>query len=240
MGVEVDQVDVVQAMDEDYDRGVGGSRVTRVVGRMIGIMGERLKERLAEQVAEQVGCGVDEVGIEPGGFRAPDGARYTLAEAAALAPREVVEVLRYTPQATDVVQTYGAFAAEVHVDPETGEVTTRRATCAVEVGKVVNAVGHRGQIDGGMAQGIGYALLEGQGYQDGRPTLHNLHEYKIPTVADMPPFEVTLLDPVPDLGITPIGEGPNCGLAAALGCAIMDAVGRPLDVPIHPEHLLAD
>jgi CO/xanthine dehydrogenase Mo-binding subunit len=149
-------------------------------------------------------------------------------------------VLRYTPQPQDVVETYSAFAAEVHVDPETGEVTTRRATCAVEVGNIINVVGHRGQIAGGIAQGIGYALLEGQRYQDGRPTMHNLHEYKIPTVMDMPSFEVTLLDPVPELGITPIGEGPNCGMAAALSCAVMDAVRRPLDVPIHPQQLLAD
>jgi CO/xanthine dehydrogenase Mo-binding subunit len=54
-------------------------------------------------------------------------------------------------------------------------------------GKIINMVGRRGQINGGIAQGIGYALLEGQNYQDGRPTTHNLHEYKIPTVLDMPP-----------------------------------------------------
>jgi CO/xanthine dehydrogenase Mo-binding subunit len=107
------------------------------------------------------------------------------------------------------------------------------------VGKLVNEVGHRGQIEGGMAQGIGYALLEGQHYQDGQPSLHNLHEYRIPNVMDMPRFEVRLLDPVPELGITPIGEGPNCGMAAALGCAIMDAVNRPLDIPIHLEHLVS-
>ena len=122
---------------------------------------------------------------------------------------------------------------------ETGKVTTRRATCAVEVGDVINMVGHRGQIDGGIAQGIGYALLEGQHYQDGQPSLHNLHEYRIPTVMDMPPFEVRLLDPVPELGITPIGEGPNCGMASALSCAIMDAVNHPLDIPIDPEQLLS-
>jgi aerobic carbon-monoxide dehydrogenase large subunit len=200
MGVGVEQVDIVQAMDEDYDRGVGGSRVTRVVGRMIAIMGERLRQRMSELVAEHAGWGVEEISVEPGGFRTPDGALYPFAEVAALAPRELVEVLRYTPQPRDVVGTYSAFAAEVHVDPETGALTTRRATCAIEVGKIINVVGQRGQIAGGIAQGIGYALLEGQRYQDGRPTMHNLHEYKIPTVMDMPPFEVTLLDSVEELG----------------------------------------
>jgi CO/xanthine dehydrogenase Mo-binding subunit len=240
MHVSVDQVDIVQTMEEDYDRGVGGSRVTRIVGRMIAIMGERLQKRMAELVAELDGWPVEDIGIESGGFRTPDGALHPFAEVAALSAREMVEILRYTPQPQDVVETYSAFAAEVHVDPETGQVTTRRATCAVEVGKVINVMGHRGQIDGGMAQGIGYALLEGQHYEDGQPSLHNLHEYRIPTVMDMPAFEVRLLDPVPELGITPIGEGPNCGMAAALGCAIMDVVNGPIDTPIHPERLVSD
>ena len=120
MGVHLDQVDIVQTMEEDYDRGVGGSRVTRIVGRMIAIMGERLQRRMAGLVAELAGWRVEEVGIESGGFRTPDGALHPLAEVAELAPQEMVEILRYTPQPQDVVDTYSAFAAEVHVDPRDG------------------------------------------------------------------------------------------------------------------------
>jgi len=240
MGVSVDRVRVVQTMENiEYDRGVGGSRITRVVGKMIGVTSQRMRDRLADLLAAEFGHDRAQIAIEFDGFRTPDGRLHTVADAASLAPSELVELFRYTPSSGDIVDTYEAVAVEVHVDDETGQLSLRRAVSAIEVGKVINPVMHRGQIDGGLIQGLGYALMEGIEFDDGRVTTANLHEYKLPTVADIPPFDSIVLPPEPALGITPIGEGPNCGMAAAVATAVIDAVSRSAPLPVRPEDLLA-
>src|SRR5207249_3680278 len=110
---------------------------------------------------------------------------HSVAEAASLSPTDLVELLRYTPASEDVVHTYEAMAVEVEVDRETGGIDIRRVVSALEVGRVINPVMHRGQIDGGAIQGLGYALMEGLTLEEGRVTNSNLHEYKLPTVADI-------------------------------------------------------
>jgi CO/xanthine dehydrogenase Mo-binding subunit len=236
LGLVLDQVQIVQTMEDiEYDRGVGGSRITRVIGKMIGISAQRVRERLAALVAAEFGHDPGTIAIEPGGFRTPDGRVLTLAEAAHLSADETVELLRYTPTSEDIVEAFDAVAAEVEVDRETGEVRVRRVVSALEVGKVINPVMHRGQIEGGIIQGLGYALLEGLSFDEGRVTNVNLHEYKLPTIADVPTFDSHLLPPEPSLGITPVGEGPNCGLAAAIANAVMDVLGRQVDIPIRAE-----
>jgi carbon-monoxide dehydrogenase large subunit len=240
LDIPLDQVRVEQTMEGiDYDRGVGGSRVTRVVGKMIGMLSGRLQKHLAALVAAEFGHEVDQVTIGGGGFRTPDGRFHTLAQAAALADAEIAELVQYELDDFDVVDTYGAIAAEVEVDPETGDVRIRRVANAYEVGKIINPLMYQGQIDGGLSQGLGYALLEAITLDEGRVTKANLHEYKLPTAADMPPVETMLLAPDLSLGITPIGEGPNCGISAAIANAIADAVSRQVDIPVLPEAVIA-
>jgi CO/xanthine dehydrogenase Mo-binding subunit len=135
-----------------------------------------------------------------------------VADAASLASDDLRELLRYDVKPTDTVEAYAAVAAEVEVDRETGQVTTRRVVTAHEVGKIVNPVMHQGQIDGGIVQGMGFALPRVLGFDDdGRANMANLHEYKLPTIADLPELQDADLEPDPTLGLTPIGEGPNVG-----------------------------
>jgi CO/xanthine dehydrogenase Mo-binding subunit len=114
------------------------------------------------------------------------------------------------------------------------------------VGRVINPLLHQGQIDGGLIQGLGYALAEGLVVEEGRVVNQNLHEYKLPCMADVPPLETILLPPDPSLGITPIGEGPNCGISACLVNAIVDSASRmknadlrmkswQVDIPVWPD-----
>jgi CO/xanthine dehydrogenase Mo-binding subunit len=240
-GVPREQVRVEQTTHGiDYDRGVGGSRITRLVGKMIGILADRLQHRLAELVAAEFGHDPSAVAMEEGGFRTPDGRFHTLGQAASLAASDLSELLRYEPGPSDVVEVYVAIAAEVEVDVETGEVEIKRVVNAHEVGRVVDRTMHQGQIDGGLMQGLGYALLEGIGFdEEGRVTAANLHEYKMATSVDIPRLETILLEPDLSLGITPIGEGPNCGMSAAITNAIADAVGRQVDIPVAAERLLS-
>ncbi|HZT07615.1 MAG TPA: xanthine dehydrogenase family protein molybdopterin-binding subunit [Chloroflexota bacterium] len=237
-GLSLDRIRIEQTTDGiEYDRGVGGSRITRLIGRMIAILSERLQDRLAELVAAEFGYDASQVRREPGGFRTPDGRLLSTADAASLSPSDLDEVLRYTPSQFDVVEVYAAVGVEARVDLETGEVKPLRIVSAHEVGRIVNPVGHQGQIEGGLAQGFGYALCEGLRVEDGRVTTLNLQDYKLPVVIDLPEMETILLPPDPSLGITPIGEGPNCAMSAAIVNAVVDVVGRQVDIPISPEAL---
>ena len=222
----------------EYDRGVGGSRITRIIGKMIGMLGERLRARLAELIAAEFGFEPDAVVFEDGGFRTPDGRVHSIAQAASLADSDLRELLRYDVTPADTVEAYAAVAAEVEVDRETGQVTPRRVVTAHEVGRIVNPIMHQGQIDGGLIQGMGFALAEGLSFDEGRVTNVNLHEYKMPNIADIPELETLILEPDLSLGLTPIGEGPNVGMSAAIACAVIDALGEQVEIPLSPEALL--
>lgn len=239
LGVAPEEVRIEQTMEDFvYDRGVGGSRLTRVVGKMIALLGERLRTRLRELLAEEHACEPEQVRWENGRFRAPDGRSHTLQEAVSLSGADVAELIEYPVDPSDTVEVYAALASEVAVDRETGEVRVNRVATALETGRIVNPIMYQGQIDGGLIQGMGYALMEGIEFDEGRVTKVNLHDYKIPTMADVPPLQTLLLPPDLSLGLTPIGEGLNCAMAPAIVNAIIDVVGRSLDIPVSAEAVL--
>jgi CO/xanthine dehydrogenase Mo-binding subunit len=240
LSVPCEQIDVEQTMEGiEYDRGVGGSRVTRVIGKMIGLLATRLKGRLAQLLAAEFGYDVAAVAFEAGSFRTPDGRLHSMAEAASLADSDLTELLRYELTPSDLVETYAAVGVEVRLDRETGYVEVLRAAIAHETGKVINPVMYQGQIDGGLVQGLGFALTEGMLFDEGHVTTLNLHEYKLPCAADVPRLQTLALPPDLSLGITPIGEGPNVAMSSAIACAIIDVVGRPVDIPVRAEALMA-
>jgi CO/xanthine dehydrogenase Mo-binding subunit len=236
-----DQVAVVQSIDNiEEDRGVGGSRTTRLVGKLCITLARKLQRRLADLLASEFGLSSENIAFAGGMFRAADGRAWTLEQAASLAPEDVVENMTLNATAADRSVTFLAQAVEVHVDRETGQVTPRKVVSVHEVGRVVNPMLFRTQIYGAALQGLGYALMEGLQVEDGRVLNTNLHEYKIPTMADAPEFEIVLLPQDLTLGLTPIGEGPNAGVAPALVNAVADAIGaHPMDIPLMPEVIRA-
>jgi CO/xanthine dehydrogenase Mo-binding subunit len=240
-GVPVEQVSVDQSIEDiEVDRGVGGSRVTRLVGKLAISLARRLQTRLASVLASEFGLNPADLTFDAGRFNAPDGRSWSLAESASLAAENVVEKMTLHATDQDRSDTFIAQGAEVHVDRETGQVTPLRIVSVHEVGRVVNPMLFRTQIYGAALQGMGYALMEGLNIEDGRVTNANLHEYKIPSLADLPEFEAILLPADLSLGLTPIGEGPNAGVAPALVNAVTDIVGpHPLDIPLAPEVIRA-
>ncbi|MCY3661225.1 MAG: xanthine dehydrogenase family protein molybdopterin-binding subunit [bacterium] len=127
---------------------------------------------------------------------------------------------------------YGAHAAVVRVDEGTGGVTVERYIVAYDVGRAVNPMLVEGQIIGGVAQGIGGALLELFAYDpDGQPLATSFMDYLMPTVAEQPPVEVLLSEDAPSplnpLGLKGAGEGGTTACGAAIAAAIDDAIGRP-------------
>ncbi len=137
--------------------------------------------------------------------------------------------------------TYGFAAqmAEVEVDIELGTVKVRRIVAAHDVGRAINPIQVEGQIHGGIAQGLGLALMEE--YLPGRS--ENLHDYLIPTVGDMPEIEVIIVEarePLGPYGAKGIGEPALIPTAPAILGAIHHATGaRVTRVPATPERVLA-
>jgi CO/xanthine dehydrogenase Mo-binding subunit len=135
-----------------------------------------------------------------------------------------------------------AHAAEVEVDPETGKVTVLNYTSATDSGTIINPVLAESQNEGGIIQGIGYALTEGLLMQDGQLLDPNFSGYKIPCIADIPPLRqefVPSYEPTGPFGAKGVGEISMDPVAAAIGNAVADAIGARIHtLPITPEKVL--
>jgi CO/xanthine dehydrogenase Mo-binding subunit len=133
---------------------------------------------------------------------------------------------------------FGAQIAEVDVDLELGTTVVRRITAAHDVGRAVNPMLVEGQIHGGIAQGLGLALMEE--YVAGRTD--NLHDYLIPTIGDVPPIDCLLVEdaePTGPYGAKGVGEPALIPTAPAILGAIRDAIGVRMDrVPATPARVL--
>ncbi len=132
---------------------------------------------------------------------------------------------------------YGAHLAEVEVDTSLGLVRVLKITAAHDVGRAINPTLVEGQIEGGVAQGLGMALMEE--YVPGRS--ENLHDYLIPTIGDVPEIESILIEeaePLGPYGAKGIGEQALIPTAPALLNAIRDATGAQIRrLPATPERV---
>ena len=133
---------------------------------------------------------------------------------------------------------FGAQMAVVDVDMELGTTLVRRIVAAHDVGRAINPMLVEGQIHGGIAQGLGLALMEA--YEHGRTD--NLHDYLIPTFGDVPPIEVLIVEdaePTGPFGAKGVGEPALIPTAPAILGAIRDAIGVRIDrVPATPSRVL--
>jgi CO/xanthine dehydrogenase Mo-binding subunit len=134
---------------------------------------------------------------------------------------------------------FGAHMAEVEVDTELGTVKVLHITAAHDVGRAINPTLVEGQIEGGIAQGLGMALMEE--FTPGRG--ENLHDYLIPTIGDVPPVTSILVEdpsPVGPMGAKGIGEQALIPTAPAILNAIADATGiRLTRMPATPDRIRA-
>jgi CO/xanthine dehydrogenase Mo-binding subunit len=151
-----------------------------------------------------------------------------------------VTVEHDAPQPEDVMY-FSAQVAEVEVDRETGQVKVIKVVTAHDVGTVINPLAHQGQIDGGFMTGFGLALTEELLSEDGQILNGHLGEYKLPTIADIPPLETVLVQTGGGEGpyqAKAIGELANNATAAAIANAVADAVGCQLfELPITAERV---
>jgi CO/xanthine dehydrogenase Mo-binding subunit len=139
------------------------------------------------------------------------------------------------------VYTYSTHMAQVVVDVETGEVEVEHYVAAFDVGKAINPRALEGQIEGGVAMGLGYALMEEVVIQEGVIQNTNLQDYLIPTTLDVPDIHPVILEMPNELGpfgAKGIGEMPNIPATPAILNAISNACGgRVRSLPADPERI---
>ena len=143
------------------------------------------------------------------------------------------------------VLTFGVQVAEVAVDIETGEVRVDRVAAIHDVGRVVNPLGARSQVEGGIVQAIGHTLSEHRliDPSDGRTLTRTLDAYKLPTIADVPEIVAEFVDEpdahLTNLGAKGLGEPPIIPTSAAIANAIRDATGADVrSLPIDRAEML--
>lgn len=138
---------------------------------------------------------------------------------------------------------FAAHVTEVEVDTETGEVKVLRITPAYDVGFAINPALIESQIHGGIAQGLGFAVMEDVIIQDGVVRNPNFMDYLMPTSMDMPEIEKPILIEKAykwgPFGAKGIGEPPLIAMPSSIANAVADAIGiRIRDLPINPERVL--
>ncbi len=138
---------------------------------------------------------------------------------------------------------FGTHVAEVEVELETGLVRVLRVSTAHDVGRVINRLGIEGQVEGGIGQGIGYALSEELRVENGRVVNPSFTDYSLFSSTDLPEIDLAFVetnDPAGPHGAKGIGEAPMIPVAAAIANAVFDATGvRMTELPMTPERVLA-
>ena len=263
-GLDADQV-YVTSPDTDtqaYDAGSQGSRTTHVVGMAIEAAARQMKPRLFNIASGLLGVPPDDLELGGGrvSVRADPSRAVSLAEVARTAlgaggPLSAtgtysVPLPKWDPDSAEgllfpvfPVPTYHVHQAEVEVDPDDGSVRVTRYVVAQEVGRMINPDGVYGQIQGGVAQGMGYALWEGLESHRGRYTRRTLESYGLPLAVDIPDVEIIVLEhpcEAGPFGAKGVAEPPIVPVAAAIANAVSDATGADVtSLPIDPEELLA-
>ncbi len=221
-----------------------GSMTTASVGPAVRLAGEEARARLLEAASQLLECHVDDLRTHDSTIETRDGARRL---AFADVTRKLGNVMimgqgSRGPNPKDVaLMSFGVQFAEVEVDVDTGVVRVVRITAAHDVGRVINPLLAGSQMEGAILQGLGYALFEERllDRATGRPVNPSLHEYKIPTMADVPVIDAFCVegsDPVANhTGARGLAEPPIIPTAPAIANAVADALGVEVrELPLTP------
>ena len=227
-----------------YTDVTGGSRVTFATGWAAYEAAHDLQRQMIQGLAELWDVPADEIRIEDGAFVA-NGRRGTFRAVA----KELDEAgLQVTGKADVQRPGHGAAFAthivDVEVDEETGKVEILRYTAVQDAGRAIYPPYVEGQIHGGVAQGIGWALNEEYVYDaEGHLRNRSLLDYRMPTTLDLPMIETIVVEvpnPGHPYGVRGVGEVPIVPGPAAVSNAIYDAVGvRLRDLPMSPARVYA-
>ena len=236
------QVKVLDTDSSPFDSGIGGSRGTRIASRAAFQAARDAKEELFDLAEKLLGWPKTEMALAGKEIiRKGTRQRQRWNELLSRAGRPVTRRAINRDEGHAHVTSFTAQIAEVSIDPDTGQVTLQRFTTAHDTGTILNPIGHQGQIEGGLVQGIGYGMMEELRVEDGRVITTHFGDYKIPTIKDIPSLRTVILEGETGVGpynIKGIGENPISPVAPAIANAIEDAVGvRIRDLPVTAEKI---
>jgi xanthine dehydrogenase YagR molybdenum-binding subunit len=226
----------------------GGSMTTPAVMPAVRSAAGKVRRTLLSLAADVLEIAPDDLTVRGGRIRSRDGALDV----------DVVEITGKLGNATIDgsgtrgpnpdgfrVNTFGCQIAQVAVDPGTGVVRVERVVAVHDVGRIVNPLAASSQLEGGVIQGIGYALTEDLILDPttGVPVNGHLDDYKLPTIADVPEIVWDFVnvpdENLPNLGSKGLGEPPIVPTAAAIANAFAHATGRrAAALPLTPARVL--
>ena len=260
LGVDISSVRVVRAdTAKSPDAGAScASRQAMVSGNAVLEAADSIRDTLLTLAARKTKIEKDRLDLRAG-WLLVDGERHELSvkdlaqRAGTFGYPLHAESLVHFEYPTDVPEVTYRFSQEVFqfctqiaqvlVDCETGQVTVERLIAVHDVGRMINPGGVYGQIEGGVAQGIGYALTEELIVTEGHTRNPSLENYVIPMAFDIPELEMAVLE-IPEplgapLGAKGVAEAPIIPTAPAIRNAIYDAINKPLyELPMTAERVL--
>jgi len=268
LGIEVDQISLATPDTDSspYNWGTTASRVTYMTGRAVVGAASSVIEQLKERAASMMECATEDLEMRPGGFigikGVPD-AEVSYRDISGFShwveggPVIGTNSLAFDGEKFDPKRgfikgfpfgkvgawVFAAQAVEIEIDEATGQITPIEVWSAHDIGRAINPASVAGQVEGGVVQGIGYALYEEMVWDTGRVANPSLMDYKIAGTMDAPPRINTILIEEPDetgpFGAKGIGEPPIVGIAPAIANALTHATGvRLKQLPMTPERVL--
>jgi CO/xanthine dehydrogenase Mo-binding subunit len=250
LGVDYHSINVVHGQTDRIAKGMGAfaSRATVMCGEATRLAATKLRKQALYAAAELMQTSADTLDIVNGEIvrtGSGGGPSMPLGALARALPNGLSA--EDTFESAHMVYPYGVHVVAVLVDTDTGAVAIERYVIAYDIGKAVNPTLVEGQIAGGLAQGIGGALLEEFLYdENGEPLSVTFADYLMPTAHEVPSSTILIAEDAPSplnpLGLKGAGEGGTNPVGAAIASAIDDALGRPGAVtrlPISPMRLKA-
>lgn len=235
-----------------YTDVTGGSRTTFATGyaahdAALDVMAQMKQRAAGRWTSDETPVGPEDVTYADGVFACTKDAeqKLTFKEVAALMPRTGGPITgRATVQPRGVGGAFATHVVDVEVDPDTGKVTILRYTATQDVGTAIHPSYVEGQIQGGVVQGIGWALNEEFVYRDdGSMANSSFLDYRMPTSLDLPMIDTVLVEvpnPGHPYGVRGVGEVPIVPPLAAVANAISRATGKRMtDLPMSPGYVLS-
>ena len=247
LGIPAESVNpsVVDTNSVGYTAVTGGSRTTYATGYAAYEAAQDVKRQMIERAAKLWEVDEDNVQFAEGEFSSINGKEEQIVSATYVLglAKLVVLLSAEDSESGGAGGAYATHVVDVAVDEETGKVEILRYTAVQDAGKAIHPSYVEGQIQGGVVQGIGWALNEEYIYNDeGAMTNASFLDYRMPTCLDLPMIDAVIVEvpnPGHPYGVRGVGEVPIVPPMAAIANAIYDAIGvRMTELPMSPDRLL--